>query len=388
MPGPRHFAILPKGGLLSSLAKENLPTDEEIERMRRDKVPVPPGYGATGDLLKMLARLIEPTAEDQLFSLGGPLAMPAATLQKLGMAGKKLYHGTSKEGYDLLKPNRGAAFTTPDKDLASSFAGSGYYNPPRILPFKGRPEANLFDYRDPKEVDKVMGLIKENDLPLAGIRKGDPRAEWAAERIDRIREDLKDGHWTTMEKYQKEIKAAGFDGYLEKETRHAEGPTSYAFFDPDKDLGHGFVGPPRDVDNPIFPHGREDWSGETVGPPAPAGATPTPKVTVEAPVTVDELISTAKNKDYGKPVGPKRMMDEYIEYRMNQQILSQAMSDASSDANLAYLLSEMNVLGLTDAQKSFAVKKYKGYKAAGLVPAAGQESLVEKQIIDEAKLGL
>ena len=360
MPGPRHFAILPKGGLLSSLAKENLPTDEEIERMRRDKVPVPPGYGATGDLLKMLARLIEPTAEDQLFSLGGPLAMPAATLQKLGMAGKKLYHGTSKEGYDLLKPNRGAAFTTPDKDLASSFAGSGYYNPPRILPFKGRPEANLFDFRDPKEVDKVMGLIKENDLPLAGIRKGDPRAEWAAERIDRIREDLKDGHWTTMEKYQKEIKAAGFDGYLEKETRHAEGPTSYAFFDPDKDLGHGFVGPPRDVDNPIFPHGREDWSGETVGPPTPAGATPTPKETVN-PV-IDELI--------------------------DQHILSQAMSDASSDANLAYLLSEMNVLGLTDAQKSFAVKKYKGYKAAGLVPAAGQESLVEKQIIDEAKLGL
>ena len=372
MPGPRHFAILPKGGLLSSLAKENLPTDEEIERMRRDKVPVPPGYGATGDLLKMLARLIEPTAEDQLFSLGGPLAMPAATLQKLGMAGKKLYHGTSKEGFDLLKPNRGAAFTTPDKDLASSFAGSGYYNPPRILPFKGRPEANLFDYRDPKEVDKVMGLI--------------PRSRQLG--LPNIREEIAEGHWTTMEKYQKEIKAAGFDGYLEKETRHAEGPTSYAFFDPDKDLGHGFVGPPRDVDNPIFPHGREDWSGETVGPPAPAGATPTPKVTVEAPVTVDELISTAKNKDYGKPVGPKRTMDEYIDYRMNQQILSQAMSDASSDANLAYLLSEMNVLGLTDAQKSFAVKKYKGYKAAGLVPAAGQESLVEKQIIDEAKLGL
>ena len=207
MPGPRHFAILPKGGLLSSLAKENLPTDEEIERMRRDKVPVPPGYGATGDLLKMLARLIEPTAEDQLFSLGGPLAMPAATLQKLGMAGKKLYHGTSKEGYDLLKPNRGAAFTTPDKDLASSFAGSGYYNPPRILPFKGRPEANLFDFRDSKEVDKVMGLIKENDhLGLANIR-----------------EEIAEGHWTTMEKYQKEIKAAGCDGYLEKETRHAEG---------------------------------------------------------------------------------------------------------------------------------------------------------------------
>ena len=344
MPGPRHFAILPKGGLLSSLAKENLPTDEEIERMRRDKVPVPPGYGATGDLLKMLARLIEPTAEDQLFSLGGPLAMPAATLQKLGMAGKKLYHGTSKEGYDLLKPNRGAAFTTPDKDLASSFAGSGYYNPPRILPFKGRPEANLFDFRDPKEVDKVMGLIpRSRHLGLANIR-----------------EEIAEGHWTTMEKYQKEIKAAGFDGYLEKETRHAEGPTSYAFFDPDKDRGHGFVGPPRDVDNPIFPHGREDWSGETVGPPAPAGATPTPKETVN-PV-IDELI--------------------------DQHILSQAMSDASSDANLAYLLSEMNVLGLTDAQKSFAVKKYKGYKAAGLVPAAGQESLVEKQIIDEAKLGL
>ena len=344
MPGPRHFAILPKGGLLSSLAKENLPTDEEIERMRRDKVPVPPGYGATGDLLKMLARLIEPTAEDQLFSLGGPLAMPAATLQKLGMAGKKLYHGTSKEGYDLLKPNRGAAFTTPDKDLASSFAGSGYYNPPRILPFKGRPEANLFDYRDPKEVDKVMGLI--------------PRSRQLG--LPNIREEIAEGHWTTMEKYQKEIKAAGFDGYLEKETRHAEGPTSYAFFDPDKDLGHGFVGPPRDVDNPIFPHGREDWSGETVGPPTPAGATPTPKETVN-PV-IDELI--------------------------DQHILSQAMSDASSDANLAYLLSEMNVLGLTDAQKSFAVKKYKGYKAAGLVPAAGQESLVEKQIIDEAKLGL
>ena len=358
MPGPRRFAILPKGGLLSSLAKENLPTDEEIERMRRDKVPVPPGYGATGDLLKMLARLIEPTAEDQLFSLGGPLAMPAATLQKLGMAGKKLYHGTSKEGYDLLKPNRGAAFTTPDKDLASSFAGSGYYNPPRILPFKGRPEANLFDFRDPKEVDKVMGLIKENDLPLAGIRKGDPRAEWAAERIDRIREDLKDGHWTTMEKYQKEIKAAGFDGYLEKETRHAEGPTSYAFFDPDKDLGHGFVGPPRDVDNPIFPHGREDWSGETVGPPAPAGATPTPKVTV--------------NKDYGKPLGPpppevvKASLAQSPLEQANTDYLNTAMNDAvMGDHDLKLLLTQANVQGLTDAQQAYAVSVYKQNKANG-----------------------
>jgi len=94
-------------------------------------------------------------------------------------------------------------------------------------------------------------------------------------------------------------------------------------------------------------------------------------------------MSTAKNKDYGKPVGPKRTMDELDE--IDQQILSQAMSDASSDANLAYLLSEMNVLGLTDAQKSFAVKKYKGYKAAGLVPVISPSA---KQIIDDAKLGL
>ena len=327
MPGPRHFAILPKGGLLSSLAKENLPTDEEIERMRRDKVPVPPGYGATGDLLKMLARLIEPTAEDQLFSLGGPLAMPAATLQKLGMAGKKLYHGTSKEGFDLLKPNRGAAFTTPDKDLASSFAGSGYYNPPRILPFKGRPEANLFDYRDPKEVDKVMGLI--------------PRSRQLG--LPNIREEIAEGHWTTMEKYQKEIKAAGFDGYLEKETRHAEGPTSYAFFDPDKDLGHGFVGPPRDVDNPIFPHGREDWSGETVGPPAPAGTLgPPPPEVVKASLAKSPLEQA--NTDY----------------------LNTAMNDAvMGDHDLKLLLTQANVQGLTDAQQAYAVSVYKQNKANG-----------------------
>ena len=324
--------VIPKGfggsgGPLKALAKANLPSDESLERARRDKVPTPPGFGATKWLYETLAGFVEPTAEDQLFSLAGPLAMPAATLQKLGMAGKKLYHGTSKEGYDLLKPNRGAAFTTPDKDLASSFAGSGYYNPPRILPFKGRPEANLFDFRDPKEVDKVMGLIKENDhLGLANIR-----------------EEIAEGHWTTMEKYQKEIKAAGFDGYLEKETRHAEGPTSYAFFDPDKDLGHGFVGPPRDVDNPIFPHGREDWSGETVGPPAPAGTLgPPPPEVVKASLAQSPL------------------------EQANLSYLKEATEEAiEGDHGLKVLLTQANVQGLTDAQQVYAASVYKKNKMLG-----------------------
>ena len=347
--------VIPKGfggsgGPLKALAKANLPSDESLERARRDKVPTPPGFGATKWLYETLAGFVEPTAEDQLFSLAGPLApMPAAALRRL-VGGKTLYHGTSKEGFDLLKPNRGAAFTTPDRSLAADFAGSGRYNPPRILPFKGRPEANLFDFRDPKEVDKVVGLIKENDLALAGIRKGDPRAEWAAERIERIREDLKDGLWTTMEKYQKEIKAAGFDGYLEKEFKMAKGPTSYAFFDPDKDLMPDFVGPPRDVDNPIFPHGREDWSGTPTG--VSKGGTGT-GATVGPPVPAGKL---------HLPPNPQK--------KANAAYLKTAMKDATTggDHDLKVLLTQANIAYLTDPQKAYAVAVYKKNKAKGLYP--------------------
>lgn len=95
MPGPRHFAILPKGGLLSSLAKANLPTDEEIERMRRDKVPVPPGYGATGDLLKILARLIEGDPESAVIDLINPMA---TAVSKAGTRLKNVWTAADLEG--------------------------------------------------------------------------------------------------------------------------------------------------------------------------------------------------------------------------------------------------------------------------------------------------
>jgi hypothetical protein len=140
-----------------------------------------------------------------------------------------------------------------------------------------------------------------------------------------------------MERYQKEIKDAGFDGYLEKEFAQSKVPTSYAFFDPDKDLGHGFVGPPRDVDNPI-PTKTKTKIGATVGPPVPAG------------------------KLHLSPPNPQK--------KANAAYLNTAMKDATTggDHDLKVLLTQANLWYLTDAQRAYAVAVYKKNKAKGLYP--------------------
>jgi len=243
-----------KGGLLESLVAKALPTDESIERARRDKVPTPPGFGATGSLLKTLASLLTPSPEEQLFSLAGPLGVPATVLSKLGGIGTKakpLMHGTMFKGFDTLIPDPGttrAAFTTPIKDLAEDFGD-------RIMSFKGNPKANLFDYRNPKEVDRLIDQIKSNYVVRSvGRDNALRRRPFSRSDLDRLRKDIEQGYFADIEAFAGDIKDIGFDGYIVKETETALEPTSYAFFRPKKDLGkmlsEEFKGPVTDISLP------------------------------------------------------------------------------------------------------------------------------------------
>lgn len=205
--------------------------------------------GLPGDILTALGGGDPSTAA---MDLVGPLAMPATVLSKLGGIGTKakpLMHGTMFKGFDTLIPDVGeAAFTTPIKDLAEDFGD-------RIMSFKGNPKANLFDYRNPKEVDRLIDQIKSNYVVRSvGRDNALRRRPFSRSDLDRLRKDIEQGYFADIEAFAGDIKDIGFDGYIVKETETALEPTSYAFFRPKKDLGkmlsEEFKGPVTDISLP------------------------------------------------------------------------------------------------------------------------------------------
>jgi hypothetical protein len=170
------------------------------------------------DMMSDWARKDADAQQEAVTRLGLPPNNTASDRAKAMGFGDTQYHGTIQyfDGFDPKKTNKGIFYTSPDTELANTFATD--FKPdgalPMVMPLKTR--GKVFDYENPEHIDLIKNEIKPPDMLYnEGINTNPVFNE------DKMLDAIQNGRWQVLERndVQDTIKKLGFDGFNVTEGR-------------------------------------------------------------------------------------------------------------------------------------------------------------------------
>ena len=171
-----------------------------------------------GDMFADWFRKDKEAQQEAVSRLNLPANNTATDRAKAMGFGDTQYHGTIQyfDEFDPSRTNKGVFYTTPDTELANTFATD--FKPdgalPMVMPVKTK--GNVFDYENPEHLELIKNEIRPPDMLYnEGINTNSVFNE------TKVLDAIKKGQWQILERsdVQDTIKRLGFNGFNVTEGR-------------------------------------------------------------------------------------------------------------------------------------------------------------------------